>query len=183
MEYIRCDVSASSRSASSRLLPERSTGTSPREIVRVSPIASLISDWISAALPDASGSFSESILRSASLMNAAPVSIWPRLSWSACPSWSRSCRPESTMLFSSAFWPVMSRAIAEAPMIAPFLLTMGEMVSDTSRRRPSLRLRTVSWCSMRSPRAMRLRMSLNSSRISGGTIIVTTCRPSTSSAQ
>ena len=47
---------------------------------------------------------------------------------------------------------VMSRAIFDAPMILPSALLTGEIVRDTSTRLPSFRNRTVSKCSIRSPR-------------------------------
>ena len=60
------------------------------------------------------------------------------------------------------FSAVMSRAILEAPMNSPNGSLIGETVREISMRRPSLVLRTVSKCSRRSPRRMRL-MTFSSS--------------------
>ncbi len=77
---------------------------------------------------------------------------------SSCPSiarnrsfWRLASRNASSVRLRS----VMSRAILEAPISRPSLPRMGEMVSDTSTRRPDLARRTVSKCSMRSPRLRR----------------------------
>ena len=63
----------------------------------------------------------------------------------------------------------MSRAIFDAPTILPSLFLIGEMVSDTSTRLPSLRSRTVSKWSIRSPRRMRCSRAGTSSGWSAGT--------------
>ena len=60
---------------------------------------------------------------------------------------------------SACLRPVMSRAIFEAPTIAPLASRIGEMVTETSIFVPSFLTRTVSKCSMLSPRRMRARMS------------------------
>ena len=63
---------------------------------------------------------------------------------------------------------VMSRAIFEAPTTRPWASWIGEMVSETSIGLPSLRLRTVSKCVIRSPRFSRSTISVSSaSRPSG----------------
>ena len=53
----------------------------------------------------------------------------------------------------------MSRAIFEAPIIAPLLSRIGEIVTETSTSVPSLRARMVSKCLIPSPSFMRARMS------------------------
>jgi hypothetical protein len=67
-------------------------------------------------------------------------------------------------------------------MIAPPASFTGEMVIETSKRRPSRVMRTVSWLSMRSPARSRLRISFSSSYNSGGMMIVIGC-PIASSAE
>ena len=64
--------------------------------------------------------------------------------------------------------PVLSRAIFEAPTMAPLLSLIGEMVAEMLILLPSLRTRTVSKCSTRSPRPMRARMLASSLARSGG---------------
>ena len=63
-----------------------------------------------------------------------------------------------------------SRATFDAPMISPVGLRTGEIVTDTSIGVPSLRRRTVSKWSTRSPRRSRSRIFGSSSRRSGGKI-------------
>jgi hypothetical protein len=50
----------------------------------------------------------------------------------------------ATSFSSACFRAVTSRMIFEAPMILPVVSLIGEIESDTSRRRPSLVSRTVS---------------------------------------
>ncbi len=57
----------------------------------------------------------------------------------------------------------MSLAIFEAPTIFPLALLTGETVRETTIRLPSLRCRTVSKWSIRSPRRMRVRIVRSSS--------------------
>ena len=75
----------------------------------------------------------------------------------------------------------MSRAIFEIPIIFPVSSLIDEMVKETSTSSPSFRRRTVSKCSIRSPRRSRSMMGGSSSKRSGGINIVTGC-PRTSSA-
>ncbi len=53
---------------------------------------------------------------------------------------------------------VISRAIAEAPTMRSLAPRTGETVTDMSIRRPFLASRTVSKCSIRSPRLSRSRI-------------------------
>jgi hypothetical protein len=69
----------------------------------------------------------------------------------------------------------MSRAIFEAPVIRPDASLIGESVTDTSNRDPSLRTRSVSNCSTRSPARRRASIRPSSSIRSGGITIVTGC--------
>ena len=66
----------------------------------------------------------------------------------------------------------MSRAIFDAPMMLPEPSRIGEIVSETSSRRPSLATRTVSNDSTRCPRRSCSRIACSSSIRSGGTIRV-----------
>jgi hypothetical protein len=45
----------------------------------------------------------------------------------------------------------------------PVASIIGDTFRNTSMRRPSLRCRTVSWCSTRSPHLMRAKMLVSSS--------------------
>jgi hypothetical protein len=67
---------------------------------------------------------------------------------------------------------VMSRATFDAPTIRPELSFSGEIVRDISAIDPSLRFRTVSKCSIRSPRLSRARISASSAKRSSGTMSV-----------
>src|SRR6202034_2080545 len=73
---------------------------------------------------------------------------------------------------SACFCAEISRATFEAPITRPEESLTGEMVTETSRRLPSFRLRTVWKWSMRSPRRKRSRMSDSSACRSGGMIRV-----------
>ncbi len=89
--------------------------------------------------------------------------------------WARRSAP------SARFFSVMSLAIFEAPTIAPEAPRIGEMVKDTWTRRPCFVIRTVSKCSIRSPRRRRSRMRVSSSCRSGG-MRMPTGRPTSSAA-
>ena len=78
------------------------------------------------------------------------------------------CRSACLVLLAS----VMSRATFEMPMVAPEGDLIGEMLSETSTRLPSLRSRTVSLCSMLSPQPIRRSASCISGSRSSGTISV-----------
>jgi hypothetical protein len=67
------------------------------------------------------------------------------------------------------------------PMIAPEAALIGDMLSATSTEVPSLRSRTVSFCSMVSPQLIRRTMSSTSPSRSAGTISEM-CRPTASAA-
>ncbi len=82
---------------------------------------------------------------------------------------------------SDCFCAVISRATFEAPTTRPDESVTGEMVSETSIRLPSFRLRTVWKWSTRSPRRRRLRISDSSAWRSSGMIRVMFC-PMASSA-
>lgn len=72
---------------------------------------------------------------------------------------------------SSCLRAVMSRATFDAPMILSSAFLTGEIVNDTSIRLPSLRNRTVSKCSMDSPRRICSVIAGSSFACSGGTRI------------
>ena len=82
---------------------------------------------------------------------------------------SRSCRS------------VMSRATFDAPMIFPCASLTGDTVNETGTRRPSLVRRTVSKCSILSPRRRRARTSSSSVLRSSG-MIREICWPTASAA-
>ncbi len=75
------------------------------------------------------------------------------------------CRSTCRVLLLS----VMSRATFDMPMVAPEGALIGEMLSETSIGLPSLRRRTVSLCSMRSPQLIRRKLSCTSDSRSPGT--------------
>ena len=62
----------------------------------------------------------------------------------------------------------MSRAIFDAPMIAPPAVRTGETVSEMFTSEPSFRWRTVSKCSTDSPARTRDNTSVSSPRRSSG---------------
>ena len=64
----------------------------------------------------------------------------------------------------------MSRTVFDAPMMVPSGDLIGNMLSETSTLRPSLRTRSVSYCSIVSPQLTRRRMSCTSAVRSGGTM-------------
>ncbi len=70
-------------------------------------------------------------------------------------------------------WTPMSRAILEPPTMCPEPSRIGEIVTDRSRRRPSLASRTVSNGATSLPSKMSARISISSSRLSGGMSIWT----------
>src|SRR5262245_26209371 len=82
---------------------------------------------------------------------------------------------------SFSFRSVMSRVIFAAPTIAPVESRIGETEMETLIRRPSFRRRTVSKCSMRSPRRSVATIVSSSFRRSGGRSIAIG-RPIASSA-
>ena len=83
-------------------------------------------------------------------------------------------RRRSSVCCRSASWvrlvSVMSRATLEMPMVAPDGALIGEMLSETSTRLPSLRGGSVSLCSIFSPQPIRRRVSCTSLSRSGGMI-------------
>ena len=90
-------------------------------------------------------------------------------------------RASSRSASSARLRSVMSRATFDAPMILPPASWIGETVSDTSTRPPSLRVRCVSKWSTCSPRADPLWDPGTSSGWSGGTN-TDSGRPTTSAA-
>ena len=91
-------------------------------------------------------------------------------------------RPRTAILASCCRRSLMSRAIFDAPTILPSALPIGETVSETSTGVPSLRTRTVSKWSIRSPRRRRSRIVTSSPCRSGGMMMVIDL-PTTSSAE
>ena len=92
---------------------------------------------------------------------------------------SRTCRSRSAAYRRSG---VRSRVIFDAPMMVPFESRIGEIVSETSKRRPSLATRTVSKFVIWSPRRIRSWVSSSSCARSFGTMIRID-RPTASSAE
>src|SRR6266511_454792 len=93
---------------------------------------------------------------------------------------SHSCFAWRRLLSDRLAW-VMSRAMLEAPMASPAAFRIGEIVTATSITVPSLRWRTVSYCSIRSPRASCSSCSRNSTERPGGNR-TSAGRPTTSAA-
>jgi hypothetical protein len=73
--------------------------------------------------------------------------------------------------FSARFRSLISRAMDETPTIAPFASRIGHMSTATSTSEPSLRRRTVSWCSTTTPRFTRSQTAISSATRSGGSTI------------
>ena len=89
--------------------------------------------------------------------------------WSRC--WSSRCAPCTAAMASSARRrSVMSRAIFDAPMIAPASLRIGDTVIEIGTSVPSLRRRQVSKWSTTSPLRIRRSTSSSSDWRSSGTI-------------
>ncbi len=84
------------------------------------------------------------------------------------------CSASNSLARSASVWirSPMSRAIFEAPMTRPSASLIGDTVSATLIGVPSLRTRTVSKCSIVSPRRRRLKTSSSSPWRSAGTIIL-----------
>ena len=76
------------------------------------------------------------------------------------------CRSVARVLLAS----VMSRATFDMPMVSPDGALIGDMLSETSTGVPSLRMRTVSFWSIRSPQPIRRMVSSTSVSRSGGTM-------------
>jgi hypothetical protein len=62
----------------------------------------------------------------------------------------------------------MSRETEATPTMSPAASAIGDIVNDTVTMLPSLRSRSVWYCSTRSPTAMRRSMSASVARRSGG---------------
>jgi hypothetical protein len=75
----------------------------------------------------------------------------------------------------------MSRATFDAPTTRPRSSWIGEIVSETSTRRPPFAIRSVSKCPMREPARIRARIASSSLARSGGMISRIDC-PIASSA-
>ena len=107
------------------------------------------------------------------------MAILPSASMITIASGADSSRPRNCV--SPRFRSVTSRATTDAPITWPYASWIAEIVSETWIRLPSLRTRTVSKCSMRSPRESRSKIAGSSSTESSGTSIAIGC-PIASSA-